>query len=123
MQVVADQLQDSYGVVADSVELVPELRPLGEEAVSIRYRERETNSEVWQVWLLSPDEETLLALAFSVHSDEFAALEPLLREIVQKVRWANQPTPTFPVVTISGQMNVRGGPGTFYPVLGHGQCR
>ena len=28
-----------------------------------------------------------LALAFSVHSDEFAALEPLLREIVRRVRW------------------------------------
>ena len=118
VQVVADQLQESYGVEADSVELAPELRPLGEEAVSIRYRESETNSEVWQVWLLSPDEETLLALGLSVHSDEFAELEPLLREIVQKVRWVNQPTPTFPVVTISGQMNVRGGPGTFYPVLG-----
>ena len=118
VQVAADQLLDSYGVEADSVELAPELRPLGEEAVSIRYRESETNSEVWQVWLLSPDEETLLALGFSVHSDEFAELEPLLREIVQKVRWVNQPTPTFPVVTISGQMNVRGGPGTFYPVLG-----
>ena len=118
VQVVADRLQDSYGVVADSVELAPELRPLGEEAVSIRYRESETNSEVWQVWLLSPDEETLLALAFSVHSDGFAELEPLLHEIVQKARWTNQSAPTFPVVTISGQMNVRGGPGTFYPVLG-----
>ncbi len=118
VQVVSDRLRDRYGVVADSVELAPELRPLGEEAVSIRYRESETNSEVWQVWLLSPDEETLLAIAFSVHSDEFSALEPLLREIVQKAQWANQPTPTFPVVTIGGQMNVRGGPGTFYPVLG-----
>lgn len=118
VQVVADRLQDSYGVEADSVELVPELRPLGEEAVSIRYRESETNSEVWQVWLLSPDEERLLALAFSVHSDEFAELEPLVREIVQKAQWANQPAPTFPVVTVNGNMNVRGGPGTFYPVLG-----
>ena len=116
--VVADQLQDGYGIEAASVKLVPELRPLGEEAVSIRYREGETNSEVWQVWLLSPDEETLLAIAFSVHSDEFAEWEPLLREIVQKVQWANQPAPTFPVVTINGNMNVRGGPGTFYPVLG-----
>ncbi len=62
VQVVADRLLDNYGVEADSVELTPELRPLGEEAVSIRYRESETNSEVWQVWLLSPDEETLLAL-------------------------------------------------------------
>ncbi len=56
--------------------------------------------------------------SFSVHGDEFAELEPLLREIVQKARWTNQPAPTFPVVTINGNMNVRGGPGTFYPVLG-----
>ena len=118
VQVVADRLQDSYGVEADSFELTPELRPLGEEAVSIRYRERETNSELWQVWLLSPDEGTLFALAFSVHGDEFAELQPLLREIVQKVQWAHQPAPAFPVVTINGNMNVRGGPGTFYPVLG-----
>ena len=118
LQVVADRLLDGYGVVADSVELAPALRPLGEEAVSIRYRESETNSEVWQVWLLSPDEETLLALAFSVYSDEFAELEPLLREIVQKARWTNAPALTFPVVTVNGNMNVRGGPGTFYPVLG-----
>lgn len=122
VQVVADQLQDSYGIEADSVELVPDLRGLGEAAVSIRYRESETDSEVWQVWLLSPDEETLLALAFSVHSDEFVELEPVLREIVQKVRWANQPTPTIPIVTIHGNMNVRDGPGTFYPVLGTGSA-
>lgn len=118
VQAAADRLQESYGVEADSVELVPELRPLGEEAVSIRYRESETKSEVWQVWLLSPDEETLLALAFSVHSDEFVELEPLAREIVQKAQWDNQPAPSFPVVTVNGNMNVRGGPGTFYPVLG-----
>ena len=118
VQVVADRLQDSYGIEADSVELVPDLRGLGEEAVSIRYRESETYSEVWQVWLLSPDEETLLALAFSVHSDEFVEMEPLLREIIQKVRWVNQRAPTIPVVTIIGNMNVRDGPGTFYPVLG-----
>ena len=88
-QMAAEYLQGRLGVEDDSVELALDLRPLGEEAVSIRYREYETNSEVWQVWLLSPDEGTLLVLAFSVHSDEFAALQPLLSEIVQQVRWAD----------------------------------
>ena len=36
------------------VELAQGLRPAGEEVVSIRYREHETNSEVWQVWLALP---------------------------------------------------------------------
>ena len=88
-QKAAEYLRGRLGVEDDSVELALDLRPLGEEAVSIRYREYETNSEVWQVWLLSPDEGTLLVLAFSVHSDEFAALQPLLSEIVQRVRWAD----------------------------------
>ena len=59
-------------------------------SVSIRYREHATASEVWQVVLLSPDGERLLVLAFSVHVDEFSALQPVLREIVQRVRWADR---------------------------------
>ena len=82
--------EHTYSIEAASVKLVGGLRPLSEEVVSIRYREYETASEVWQIWLLSPDEERFLAIAFSVHSDEFAAMEPVLREIVQRVRWAEQ---------------------------------
>ena len=77
----------TYSLSPATVELVQRLGPPGEEVVSIRYRENETNNEVWQVWLLSPDGKTLVALAFSVHSDEFAALEPMLREIVQRLSW------------------------------------
>ncbi len=84
--------EHSYSIEPASVELVRGLRPLSEEAVSIRYRESETASEVWQVVLLSPDGERLLVLAFSVHSDEFAALQPMLREIVQRLRWAEPPS-------------------------------
>ena len=84
--------EHSYSIEPASVELVRGLRPLSEEAVSIRYRESETASEVWQVVLLAPDGERLLVLAFSVHSDEFAALQPMLREIVQRLRWAEPPS-------------------------------
>ena len=77
----------TYSLEPARVELAQGLRPAGEEVASIRYREHVTNSEVWQVCLLSPEGETFIVLAFSVHSDEFAALEPLLTEIVQRLRW------------------------------------
>ena len=77
----------TYGFEPARVELAQGLRPSGEEVVSLRYREHVTASEVWQVGLLSPDAERFVVLAFSVHSDEYAALEPLLREIVQRLRW------------------------------------
>ena len=115
-QIAADLLQNSFGVETDSVELARGLRPLGDEAVSIRYRESVTNSEVWQVWLLSPDAETFLALAFSVQSDEFAALEPLLSEIVQRVQWTQQSVGA--VATCNQNLNVHRGPGTEFPVIG-----
>ncbi len=84
--------EHTYNIEPASIELVRGLRPFSEEAVSIRYRESETASEVWQVVLLSSDGERILVLAFSVHSDEFAALQPMLREIVQRVRWAEPPS-------------------------------
>jgi hypothetical protein len=104
--------EHTYSIEAASVELVRGLRPLSEEVVSIRYREYETASEVWQIWLLSPDEERLLVLAFSVHRDEFAAMEPVLREIVQRVRWAEQSS--------SGLGQVLSTPHSVPPALGSG---
>ena len=104
--------EHTYSIEAASVKLVRGLRPLSEEVVSIRYREYETASEVWQVWLLSPDEERFLAIAFSVHSDEFAAVEPVLREIVRRVRWAEQSS--------SGLGQVLSTPHSVPPVLGSG---
>ena len=104
--------EHTYSIEAASVKLVGGLRPLSEEVVSIRYREYETASEVWQIWLLSPDEERFLAIAFSVHSDEFAAMEPVLREIVQRVRWAEQSS--------SGLGQVLSTPHSVPPALGSG---
>ncbi len=77
----------TYSFEPATVELAQGLRPAGEEVVSIRYSEWGTPCEVWQVWLLAPDGKTIVALGFSVHSDEFAALEPLLREVVWRLRW------------------------------------
>lgn len=77
----------TYSVEPVTVELAQGLRPAGEEVVSIRYKEWGTPCEVWQVWLLAPDGKTIVALGFSVHIDEFAALEPLLREVVWRLRW------------------------------------
>ena len=104
--------EHTYSIEAASVKLVGGLRPLSEEVVSIRYREYETASEVWQIWLLSPDEERFLAIAFSVHSDEFAAMESVLREIVQRVRWAEQSS--------SGLGQVLSTPHSVPPALGSG---
>ena len=77
----------TYSLEPVTVELAQGLRPAGEEVVSIRYKEWGTPCEVWQVWLLAPDGKTIVALGFSVHIDEFAALEPLLREVVLRLRW------------------------------------
>jgi len=77
----------TYSLEPATVELAQGLRPAGEEVVSIRYSEWGTPCEVWQVWLRAPDGKTIVALGFSVHSDEFAALEPLLREVVWRLRW------------------------------------
>ena len=92
--------EHAYSIEPANVVLVQGLRPSNEEAVSVRYREHATASEVWQVVLLSPEEERLLVLAFSIHVDEFAALQPLLGEIVQRTRWVDfeSPSPTRPAV-------------------------
>lgn len=79
--------EQTYSLSPATVELVQGLGPAAADVVSIRYLENVTNSEVWQVWLLSPDGETLVALAFSVHSHQFETLEPLLREIVRRLSW------------------------------------
>ena len=79
--------EHTYSLSPATVELTQDLRPANEEAVSIRYLENETNSQVWQIWLLSPDGETLLALTFSVHSNQFETLQPLLRETIQRITW------------------------------------
>ena len=80
--------EQTYSIEPAVVELVHGMRSSGEEAVSIRYGEYATNNVVWQIWLLSPDRERLIALGFNVHRDQIDALEPTIAQVVQRLRWA-----------------------------------
>ncbi len=110
----------------ESAGVVSGMRPGDEEVISVRYRtdglsEEQVTVAVWQVLMLSPDSESILALDFFIRGEEFAAVEPLLREIVWRMRWEEQLRPESlagPAVSVSRTMNVRGGPGTDYPVIG-----
>ena len=76
---------------------------------------------VWQVLMLSQDSESIFTLDFFIRGEELAALEPLLREIVWRMRWEEQLWPESlagPAVSVGRTMNVRGGPGTDHPVIG-----
>ena len=79
--------EQTYSLEPAVVELAQGMRPSGAQVVSIRYGEYATNNVVWQVWLLSPDGERLVALGFNVHRDEIEELEPVIAEIVQRLRW------------------------------------
>lgn len=106
--------------------IVSGLRPGDEKVISLRYRAGVTSAEkapvgVWKVLLVSPDSKSILAFDFFIREEEFAELEPLLREIVWRVRWEEQfgPEPLAgPAVSLVRPMNVRGGPGTDHPVIG-----
>lgn len=93
-QLIAAQLESMEGFEVDSAEVVAGLRPEGAEVASVRYRSEgalfnQPDMEVvgWQVGVLSPDGEGIVILTFSVRSEDLAELEPLLAEIVQRVRW------------------------------------
>lgn len=79
--------EQTYSIEPAVVELVQGMRPSDEEVVSIRYGEYATNNVVWQVWLLSPNGERLVALGFNVHRDQIEELEPVIAEVVQRIRW------------------------------------
>ena len=93
-QLIAAQLDSMEGFEVDSAEVVAGLRPEGAEVASVRYRSEgalfsQPDLEVvgWQVGVLSPDAERIVILTFSIRSEDFAELEPLMREIVQGVQW------------------------------------
>ena len=93
-QLIAAQLDSMEGFEVDSAEVVAGLRPEGAEVASVRYRSEgalfnQPDLEVvgWQVGVLSPDAERIVILTFSIRSEDFAELEPLMREIVQRVQW------------------------------------
>ena len=93
-QLIAAQLDSMEGFEVDSAEVAAGLRPAGAEVASVRYRSEgalfnQPDMEIvgWQVGVLSPDTERIVILTFSIRSEDFAELEPLLAEIVQRVRW------------------------------------
>lgn len=90
----AAQLDAIEGIEVESAEVVAGLRPEGAEALSILsrmdgalYNLPDTEIVSWQVGLLSPDGATMLLLTFGILSEDFAELEPLLGEVVQRVHW------------------------------------
>ena len=93
-QMIGAQLDSMDGFVVDSAEVVAGLRPEGAEVASVRYRSEgalfnQPDREIigWQVGVLSPEAERIVVLTFSIRSEDFAELEPLLTELVQRVQW------------------------------------
>ena len=93
-QLIAAQLDSMEGFEVDNAEVVAGLRPEGAEVASVRYRSEgalfnQPDLEVvgWQVGVLSPDAERIVILTFSIRSEDFAELEPLMREIVRRLQW------------------------------------
>ena len=93
-QMTAAQLDRVTGIAVDSAEVAAGLWPNGAEVLSIRYRADgalygQPGLEIvgWQVGVLSPDAGTMLILTYSVPSEDFAELEPLLVEIMHRVQW------------------------------------
>ena len=111
------------------VELVTDLRE-GEETVIIRFGEEEGPYAGLQFWLLAPDGETLLVLATSIHGQELSELEPVLVEMVRRLRWtepadpepsaepATREPPVVSLLTVDGVLTVRRGPARIYEVMG-----
>ena len=110
----------------ESAGMVSGLRPGDEEVISLRYRadglsDEEESVAVWQVLMMSPDSASVFAFDFFMRGEEFAMLEPLLREIVWRMRWEEQLRPESvagPAVSVGRPMNVRGGPDIDNPVIG-----
>ena len=103
-----------------AVELVTNLRE-GEEVVAIRFREDESLYEDFQFWLLSPDGETLLMLASSIRGQEMSELEPVLEEMVRRLRWtepAAAEPPAVSLLTVDRDLKIRRGPAKIYAVIG-----
>ena len=93
-QMIAAQLDRLGGFKVDSADVVAGLRPEGAEVASVRYRSEgalfdQPDMEIvgWQVGVLSPDAERIVILTFSIRSEDFPELEPLLAEIVQRMQW------------------------------------
>lgn len=126
LQRIASDLGRGEGIELDRAGVIAGLRPQEEVAGSIRFREggdRPSGTEiiVWIVVVESADAETHLVLRFETLADEFDSLEPLLTEVVHRVRWEGQTTGVQPApvaAAIVRTTGVRSGPGEGLPVIG-----
>ena len=79
------------GLDVDSAEVVTNLRYDGTEVGSIHFRDNRAglgSKEIdWQVWMLSRDGASILVMNFSFHEGDLAEMEPLLSELVRRIRW------------------------------------
>ena len=126
LQRIASELSQVEGIEPDSVGVLSGLRPQGEVAGSVRFggggdRPSGAETTVWIVIVESVDAEAHLVLRFETLEDEFASLEPLLTEVVYRVRWDGQATGVQPVplgATVNRTTGVRSGPGEGLPAIG-----
>ncbi len=133
-QSAAAALDRQIGTDVDDFDLVTRLRPQREETISIRFRGElpapATSQSVlagartagWQVILLSPDAKHLLVLTFTVLGEQFAELEPLLTEMVHRIRWTDDARDVElgagPVTITNRPMVVYNEPASFSPIIG-----
>ena len=112
VQSIASQLRWVEGHELDRVGVVTGLRPRDEAAGSIRFGDdggdslSSTETNVWIVVVESADSKAHLVLRFDALTAEFDRLEPLLAEIVRRVRWDGQTTVAQPV-PLQWQRNVQ----------------
>ena len=127
LQRIASELSQVEGIELDRVEVVSGLRPQEEVAGSIRFggggdgRLSGRETIVWIAVVESADSDAHLVLRFEVLAAEFDGLEPLLTEIVHRVRWDGQNTgvlPTSLAAVVNRTTGVRSGPGEGLPVIG-----
>ena len=129
MQDIATQLRWGERVDLDRVGAVTGLRPQGEVAGSIRFREggddpADAEKVVWIVIVESADAEAHLVLRFEILAEELESQEPLLSEIVYRVQWDGQTRGTQPSIAqptgrlaeVNRSTGMRSGPGEGFPL-------
>ena len=127
LQSIAFQLRWVERRELDHVGVVTGLRPRDEVAGSIRFRDdggdslSSTETDVWIVIVESADSKHHLVLRFETLTAESDRLEPLLAEIVRRVRWDGQTAvaqPAYLAAEVSRTTGMRSGSGEGFPVIG-----
>ena len=81
-------------ITVENAEVASGLRDRGGEVVSVLYSMEGAGVESvgvdtagWQVGVSSPDGEAMVLLTFTILAEQFAAREPLLAEVVRRLKW------------------------------------